>query len=372
MNRIGIDLGTTNTVIAAEDRTLALASDGSTTLPSVVAYLPNGRITIGSEARRRRSIDGPNTIFSSKRIIGRQLHEPQARRFQERYPFELVEAGEGLAAFRTRAGDKTPEDVACELLTAIHERIASVLDEVEVVITVPTGFGDAQRDATRSAARRAGFADVRLVDEPDATACAYLHSPDASGRVAVYDLGGGTFDISVLDLSGGQPQLLAKGTDPYLGGDDIDLKIAEWVTREVLKEHNWDLTNYSEVEVRLIAECERAKIRLTDAEETFVDLSQVDPECPIADGGVPLRRPVLDGLSSELVQRTFVTCDDVLHRAGVRASELTAVLLAGGTTHLPVVRRGVEAYFGRAGHDEIEPTEVVARGASCASADLEP
>jgi molecular chaperone DnaK len=371
MNRIGIDLGTTNTVTAAEDRTLLIAEDGNANIPSVVAYLPNGRIATGAAARRRRSIDGPNTIFSSKRIIGRQLQDPETRKFRERYPFDLVDAGGGLAAFHTRAGDKTPEDVACELLSAIHEKVADAVDDLEVVITVPTGFTDAQRDATRNAARRAGFPDVRLIDEPNATAYAYLSDPDVGGRVAVYDLGGGTFDISVLDLAGSRPRLLAKGTDPYLGGDDVDLKISEWVAREVLKEHNWDLTNYSEVAVRLMIECERAKIRLTDEEETLVDLSQVDPECPIATEGLPLRRAVLDDLSSMLVQRTFVTCDDTLHRAGVRAGELSAVLLAGGSTHLPVVQRGVEAYFSRPGHAEIEPTEVVARGASLANASIE-
>jgi molecular chaperone DnaK len=366
MNRIGIDLGTTNTVTAAEDRALLL-SDGDANLPSVVAYMPNGRIVTGAAARRRRSIDGPNTIFSSKRILGRRMHEPETRRFRERYPFELVDIGDGVAAFHTRAGDVTPEDVARELLSTIHERVSSIVDEVEVVITIPTGFGEAQQAATRNAAARAGFSDVRLIDEPSATAYAYLASPDVRGCVAVYDLGGGTFDVSILDVTSSRPRLLAKGTDPYLGGDDIDLKIAEWVAQEVLKEHNWDLTNYAEVHVRLIAECERAKIRLASKLETLVDLSQVDPECPLAVEGLPLRRNVLDGLASQLVQRTFVTCDDVLHRAGVRPADVSAVLLAGGSTHLNLVRSGVEAYFGKPGHDEIEPTEVVARGASLAS-----
>jgi len=371
VNRIGIDLGTTNTVAAAEDRALSITDDGSASMPSVVAFLPNGRVLVGGDARRRRSIDAANTIFSSKRIIGRRLDEPTTRAFRERYPFQLVDAGDGLAAFQTRAGLHTPLDIASILLATIHARVASVLDDVEVVITVPTGFRDDQREATREAANRAGFSEVRLVDEPSATAYAYLSDPEVSGRVAIYDLGGGTFDISIMDLAGSQPQLVARASDPYLGGDDVDLQIAEWVAREVLKEHNWDLTNYSEVEARLLAECERAKIRLSSCEETGVDLSQVDPECPAAAQGIVLRRSVLDDLSAKLVQRTFVTCDAALHDAGVRASELSAVLLAGGSTHLAAVRRGVEAYFGQPGRADIEPTEVVARGASLANADVD-
>ncbi len=366
MNRIGIDLGTTNTVAAAEDRVLVITEDSRSSLPSVVGFLPSGKVVTGESARRRRSIDGANTIFSSKRVIGRRLDEPTTRAFQERYPFAVVDDGEGGAAFETRAGVQTPIDIAAILLGEVCERIRPILDEVEIVITVPTGFRGPQCDATLEAARRAGLGEVRLVDEPSATAYAYLSDPDVSGRVAVYDLGGGTFDISVLDLSGSRPRLLAKSSDHYLGGDDVDLQVSEWVASEVLKQHNWDLTNYTEVAGRLLAECERAKVRLSEVDETTVDLSRVDPECPIAAEGLPIRRSVLDGLAAKLVQRTFVTCDEVLHNAGVRPGELAAVLLAGGSSHLSVVQSGVEAYFSRAGLATIEPTEVVARGASLA------
>ena len=367
MSRVGIDLGTTNTVVAVDDHVLRIGEDGANHLPSVVAFLPNGKIQYGATARRRRSIDGANTIFSSKRIIGRRFGHSLTRAFRERYPFDLVDAGDDQPAFQTRAGLHTPADIAASLLGYVHQKAEPLLEDAEVVITVPAAFKEPQREATCAAALRAGFEQVRLVDEPSATAWAYHTDPEVDGIVAVYDLGGGTFDVSILDCSGATPRLLARTSEPYLGGDDIDRKIADWVAREVLKEHNWDLTNCSEVEVRLLTECERAKIRLSSCRETRLDLSEVDPECPAAAAGLLLRREVMDRLTAELVQRTFVSCDGVLGDAGVRAGDLSAVLLAGGSTYLPVVRQGVEAYFGRVGCADVDPLEVVARGASLAS-----
>ncbi len=366
MSRIGIDLGTTNTVAALDDHVLEIGEEGASCVPSAVAFLPNGRVQVGSAARRRRSIDGANTVYSSKRIIGRRFDEAITRAFAERYPFDLVDSGGGRPAFRTRAGLHTPTEIATILLDALRQRMGDLPDIADVVITVPTAFNEAQRDATLEAAASAGFAQVRLIDEPSATTFAYRNDPDVDGTVVVYDLGGGTFDISVVDCSGTMPRVLARSSDPYLGGDDIDHVIADWVANEVLKDHNWDLNNYSEVAIRLVAECERAKIRLSREEETRVDLTEVDPECPIAAEGLVVRRGVMDRLASDLVRRTFVTCDGVLHDAGVRPGDVRAVLLAGGSTHLPIVRQGVEAYFGRGGRSDVEPTAVVARGASLA------
>jgi molecular chaperone DnaK len=364
MRRIGIDLGTTNTVAAGEDRVFGIGQEGALSLPSVVAFMPNRRVEIGEVARRRRSIDGMNSIFSSKRIIGRRFHDSVVTEFRNRYPLKLVDSGDGTPVFETRAGQFGATEIASMILSQVHSRVSAALREAEVVITVPAGFGEAQRGATREAARVAGFKTVRLVDEPLATAWAYRSDPDIGGVVAVYDLGGGTFDVSIVDLSGTAPRLLARGSDPYLGGDDVDRQIADWVAREVLKAHNWDLLNYKEVELRLLAECERAKIRLATAEKTRVDLTQVDPECPIAAEGLELRRSVLDQLAGQLVQRTFVVCDNALRDASVRAGDLRAVLLAGGSSYLRVVQQGVAAYFGREPRSDISPTEVVARGAS--------
>jgi molecular chaperone DnaK len=367
MNRVGVDLGTTNTVAAMKDHVFAIGDEGQHHFASVVAFLPNGQICIGAAARRRRSIDGANTIFSSKRIIGRRFESPVTRTFCKRYPFEIVKSGSGEPAFRTRAGLSTPTDIAAILLDRVYERVQPLLEDMEVVITVPYGFKEPQRNATYLAARKAGFSDVRLLDEPSATAWAYHSDPDVDGVVAVYDLGGGTFDVSILDCGGSVPRFLAGSSDPFLGGDDIDHQIADWAAEEILKQHNWDLNNYSEVQGRLLAECERAKIRLSVADETQIDISEVDPECPLAGEGLTLRREIMDQLATRLVQRTFVTCDEALRKADVRPGDMRAVLLAGGSTNLPMVQTAVESYFGREGCREVDPIKVVARGASLAS-----
>jgi molecular chaperone DnaK len=369
MNRIGVDLGTTNTVVCMDGRVLAIGDDGSCGLPSVVGFLPNGTVALGHDARRRRAIDGPNTIFSSKRIIGCRFSEDQTRAYQERYPFEIVDAGDDQPAFQTRHGLKTPTEIASLLLSKIGQPLQSLTSELEVVITVPTGFSEERRRATVSAAQQAGFEDLYLVDEAQAAALAYQADPDVTGVVAVYDLGGGTFDVSILDCQGLNMRVLAQASEPFLGGDDIDRKIADWVASEVLKQHNWDLSNYSEVDIRLLAECERAKIRLASSSETLVDLSLVDPECPLAGEGLLIRQRALDDLCLDLVRRTFQSCDEALDQAGLRAGDLRAVVLAGGTTHLPMIQQAVEAYFGRTGLIEFEPTEVVAIGAAIAGPD---
>lgn len=364
MTTIGIDLGTTNTVAAVENRVLSIYEERQTSLPSVVAFLPNGKIQTGVAARRRRAIDGANTVFSSKRIIGRRFTDARTREFRSRYPIELVDAGNDVPAFQTRAGLHTPTDIAAILLGEIYHRIEPIADNLDLVLTVPSGFTAAQREATLTAAAKAGFDRMRVIDEPMATANAYLSRMNGPERVAVYDLGGGTFDFSILDCRGAQPRVLAQASDPFLGGDDIDHQITQWATSEMLKQHNWDLANYSEVALRLLAECERAKIRLSDEEETRIDISQVDPECPAAAEGLTLRRQVMDQLSYQLVRRTFATCDEALGNARMKASDLDAVLLAGGSTYLTAVRQGVEIYFGRTGLFDVTPTEVVACGAS--------
>ena len=364
---LGVDLGTTNTVAAIDNRTLPLTDGGSSMLPSVVAFLPNGRTQIGPAASRRRLIDTQNTIFSSKRIIGRRWQDTRVREFWERYPFELAEVPPGIPAFVTRAGDHTATDIAEILLSSVLQRVGYATTELMgTVITVPAGFSTLQRKATIEAARQAGLKNVRLIDEPTAAAYAYMAAPGTVPVAAIYDLGGGTFDFSVVDCRGRAPRLLAFASDLLLGGDDIDLEIANWTALEVLERYGWDLTNHSEVRARLVSECERAKVRLSSKEATIIDLSRVDPECPAASQGLMLEREETDRLCDELVRRTFVTCDHVLGNAGIRFSDLDAVFLAGGSTLLPTIQKGVEAYFGKPGRLDFEPTQVVALGASLA------
>lgn len=366
MQVLGIDLGTTNTVAAIANHIIPIAESGSRTLPSVVAFLPNGRTFVGSSARRRRVIDAANTIYSSKRIIGRRYDDPETEDFRERYRFQLVEADDGGTHFVTRAGRFSPTDIARIVLEEVLDRVRSVPGEFEVQITVPPTFAPSQRDATLEAAAQAGLRNVALLDEPTATACAYLSLPLSAKRALVYDLGGGTFDCAVLEWSANQPQVIAQSSDLFLGGDDIDERLARWVLEYVLEKHNWDLANYVEIYDRLVARCEEIKIELSERESAVLPLSQVDPECPAASEGVTVTRSVLDALCEDLMCRTFITCDDVLRMAGLRASDVDAVFLAGGTTLLPVIRSGVETYFSQRGLIEFEPTEVVARGASVA------
>jgi molecular chaperone DnaK len=366
MPLLGIDLGTTNTVVTVDRQLGNISDSGRTTLPSVVAFLPNGTTSVGELARRRRSIDCPNTIYSSKRIIGRRFDDGQTRNFIERYPFEFVEKRGGAPAFRTRAGDFTPTEIASRILETAVARVELDPKVCETVVTVPASFGEAQRQASADAAAIAGLGYPRLVDEPSATALAYLHAGHPCRRALVYDLGGGTFDCAILDCSNGMPRMLAHTSDLQLGGDDIDHELAQWVARIVLEKHNWDLTNYSETFDRLLVRCEEAKIAMSVAAEAPVNLSQVDPECPVEDGTVVLTQSILNKMCQDIVRRSFIACDDVLRGAGLAPPDIDAVFLAGGTTLLPVIQEGVQAYFGHAGFIEFDPTEVVALGAGLA------
>ena len=366
MPLLGIDLGTTNTVAAVDRRVRPISEEGCVALPSVVAFLPNSSVRVGEVARRRRAIDSANTIFSSKRIIGRRYDASETRNFITRYPFEIVEVEGGWPAFRTRAGDITPTRVAAHVLEALVERIGVDTSDCEVVITVPASFSETQRSATLEAATAAGMPQARLVEEPTATALAYVQADHPCRRALVYDMGGGTFDCAVLDCSNDEPRVLSHASDLLLGGDDIDHQLAAWAARHVLEKFNWDLTNYSEVYDRLLARCEQAKILLSQADEAAVHLSQIDPECPAVSESIVITRRLLDDLCQDLVRRSFIACDGVLRAANLRPPDIDAVFMAGGSTHLPVIQQGVEAYFGHAGLLEFDPIEVVALGAGLA------
>jgi molecular chaperone DnaK len=366
MRLLGIDLGTTNTVAACGARAVPVSlEDGRSTLPSVVSFLPNGASVTGTAARRRRSIDARNTIFSAKRIIGRRWSDAKTQQFRDRYPFDLVELADDTPAFETRAGAFTATDIASMVLASMFDELKDLGQTPDrTILTVPAGFNGRQRDATVAAARKAGLPEVRLLDEPMATAYAYQNVSNPVTRAAIYDLGGGTFDFSIVDWTRGIPTLRARESDLALGGDDIDHLLAEWVANQVLERWNWDLRNYSEVYARLVAECERAKIRLSFFDETVIELALVDPDGAPASEELRIHKDMLDHLSEGLVRRTFVTCDSVLRNADLRARDLDAVFLAGGSTHLSRVREGVEAYFGQAGRFELDPIEVIALGAS--------
>jgi molecular chaperone DnaK len=371
MRTIGIDLGTTNTVAAIEGVTVQHASglESSAILPSVVAFPPSGAVLAGATARKRRAIDPKNTIYSAKRIIGQRWLSYPATQFRKSYPFDLVETDGGSCAFKTRAGVFTPVEIGAKLIEKVFAARPTLRSSVAATVAVPAAFDPGAREATRKAAEKAGLARVSVVEEPVATAMAYITAHNERLRyAAVYDLGGGTFDLAVIDCGSKPARVIRHAGDSYLGGDDIDRALAAWVADHLLQRHGWDLSADPEVFDRLVIQCERAKIDLCSAQETTLDLSQVDPAAPPGTESLPLGRGVLATLARPLVSRTFLLCDQVLREAGLQASQIDAVYLAGGTTLMPLVREGVASYFGSLPRCEFDPMEVVAIGASLISA----
>jgi molecular chaperone DnaK len=364
MKTIGIDLGTTNTVAAVDGKATRLGAEGSAILPSVVAYPPSGVTLVGTPARRRRTIDVKNCIFSAKRVIGKEWHAERTQEFRKRYPFDTVCTDDGRPGFRTRAGVVTAEDVAAAVLSVIASEVRGDGEDLGAVVTVPSEFGLGEREATTRAARKAGFGDVRILDEAVATAVAYRSQRSDVRTAAVYDLGGGTFDLAIVDCAGRPFQVIGQLGDQYLGGDDVDRTLAEWAADTVLAEHRWDLRSEPEVFDRLVLQCERAKIRLSYGKETKIELAQIDPSSAVAERSIILTQSRMMELCTHLVRRTFVICDEVLRKAGIKAAAVDAVYLAGGSTQLPSVRAGVEQYFGKPVHLRHDPMEVVAIGAS--------
>ncbi|MDP2339845.1 MAG: Hsp70 family protein [Deltaproteobacteria bacterium] len=361
---IGIDLGTTNTVVCGKDGPMAVAVVDNVPqlyLPSAVAFPPSGPVLVGEPARRRRSIDAKNTILSSKRLIGRERGSVAVAEFRDRYPHELGELDDA-PAFVTRRGPISPTKIAAMVLEAALLGAGLEPAEVHAIVTVPAGFSALQRTATAAAARSAGIGQAIILDEPIATAVA--HGGISGAQLsAVYDIGGGTFDFAVVERTEKRARILAHGGDLFLGGDDLDHALARSVAKTVLETRQWDIANDVEALDRLVAECERAKIRLSSVEQTWVDLAAVEPDLPFADPRLLLTRGDLVRICLDLVRRTFVTCDEVLHEAGVSARQLDGIYLAGGTTSIPFLRDMVAAYFGRPPEQKLSPMNVVAVGA---------
>jgi molecular chaperone DnaK len=373
MKTVGVDLGTTNTLAALEGRLLRAtdSEDDDGIVPSVVAFLPNGVTKVGAAARRRRAVDPKNTIYSAKRIIGRKWHSYEVSRFRECYPFELVKTEAGGAAFRTRAGTFAPSQIAAGVMDTVRRRTGLDPGAYRALIAVPATFGADQRQATLEAGKEVGFREVAVLEEPVATAVAYMAArPGAIRRAAVYDLGGGTFNLAVVDCSARPYRVVGHGGDTYLGGDDIDRAMAEWAAQQVLAKYRWDLRSDPETYDRLVLEAERAKIRLSFARQTSLELGQVDPASPVAIESVKLDREMLERVAYPLIQRTFGVCDEVLSEAAVRPRDIDAVLLAGGSTGLAMVRHYVARYFDQTPEVAFDPMEVVALGASLADREI--
>jgi molecular chaperone DnaK len=369
MRTIGIDLGTTHTVAAAHGSIVPLSGPttrGQGLLPSIVAFPPAGGSVIGELARHRRGNDPGNTISSAKRVIGRRFSSAAATLYRERSAVEMMKGTAGQVTFKTRAGVVTPTDVATLVLRGLCSSGAMDASRLSAVVTVPVAFGEAERLATLEAVRAAGFAQVRAIEEPVASAIAYLARSSLRYGV-VYDLGGGTFDVAVVDCSRYPFRVVAHGGDAYLGGDDVDFSLAELVSDRLLRENGWDLKSDTEVWERLLIEVERAKIRLASDEIATIDIDTVDPAAPTQVTTVSIDRRALRDRASTLIRRTFLICDQVLGQAGIKARDVDAVFLAGGSTSLPGLRDDVREYFGRRPRYDLEPMHVVAIGASLAA-----
>jgi molecular chaperone DnaK len=359
---IGIDLGTTNSLVATMDGDqprVIPGPDGSPLLPSVVQFTPSGPI-VGAEAKRRLLEEPERTVYSVKRLMGKGLADVAGERAL--FPYRLSDEHQEVVRILVDGREYTPPEISALVLRELKQRAEAFLGEPvrDAVITVPAYFNDAQRQATRDAGRLAGLEVLRIVNEPTAASLAYGLDRRREGRIAVYDLGGGTFDISILKLQDGIFEVLSTNGDTHLGGDDMDRRLADLFLAEIEAGHGSRYPEDVEFQERVRVEAEEAKRRLTDAEQTTVTL-------PLPNGGEyrrDLTRAEFESLIADIVERTLGPCRAALRDAELSAADLDEVVLVGGSTRVLLVRRRVEELFGRRPHAEINPDEVVALGAA--------
>jgi molecular chaperone DnaK (HSP70) len=365
---VGIDLGTTNTVIAAakEGRAVALQDEsGSTSIPSIVSFLPSGAVMVGNAAKERRAQDPRNTIYSVKRLIGRTWDSSEVKTASSRLPFELRE-GPGRATFVVARGETyTLPEISAFVLRKARSIAELALGEPvdRAVITVPANFNDLQRAATKVAGRVAGLEVLRILNEPTAAALAFGHTRGNREIIAVYDFGGGTFDLTLLRLTDDVFEVLATAGDTFLGGDDIDAAIAQGIQRFLGRESPAAHSAEPNVLERLRAAAEHIKLTLSESTEARIRLSEHELA---AHGALEfaMSRDEFNELVDPIVARTFKVCADALGMARLTPKDLDHILLVGGTTRIPLVRKRVEEYFGKRARDDLDPHEVVALGAA--------
>ena len=367
---IGIDLGTTNSCVAVMsggDPVVIANAEGARTTPSVVAITDKGERLVGQIAKRQAITNPENTIFSVKRLMGRKFNSKQVQEALKRLPYKVVEADNGDAHVELRGKRYSPPEISAMILQKMRQTAEDYLGEkvTEAVITVPAYFDDSQRQATKDAGQIAGLNVLRIINEPTAASLAYGLDKKKDERISVYDLGGGTFDVSVLEIGEGVFEVKSTNGDTYLGGDDFDLRVMDWLVDEFRKDQGIDLRKDRMALQRLKESAERAKIELSSAQETEINLPFITAD---ASGPkhmvIKLTRSRLEQLVDDLIQRTVEPCRKALGDAGVSARDINEVVLVGGMTRMPKVIQVVKDFFGKEPHRGVNPDEVVAIGAA--------
>ena len=367
---IGIDLGTTNSCVAVMDGSSAKVienAEGGRTTPSMVAFSEDGERLVGQSAKRQAVTNPENTLFAIKRLIGRRHADDASKRFAKLVPYKTVAAENGDSWVEARGETYSPSQISSFILRKLKEDAEAFLNEevTEAVITVPAYFNDAQRQATKDAGKIAGLDVLRIINEPTAAALAYGLDKKEAGTIAVYDLGGGTFDVSILEVGDGVFEVKSTNGDTFLGGEDFDQRIIDHLAEEFKKENTVDLRNDKLALQRLKEAAEKAKIELSSATQTEVNLPFItaDQSGP-KHLNVKLTRATLESLVDDLIKRSIEPCKAALKDAGVKAGDIDEVILVGGMTRMPKIIDAVQEFFKAEPHRGVNPDEVVATGAA--------
>ncbi len=367
---IGIDLGTTNSCVAIMDGSETRVienTEGARTTPSMVAFTDDNERLVGQPAKRQAVTNPSNTLFAIKRLIGRPFGDPMTKKDQDLVPYHIVKADNGDAWIEANGEKYSPSQVSAFILQKMKETAEAHLGEpvTEAVITVPAYFNDSQRQATKDAGRIAGLEVLRIINEPTAASLAYGLEKKGSGTIAVYDLGGGTFDISILEIGDGVFEVKSTNGDTFLGGEDFDSRIIEYLADEFKKDQAIDLRRDKLALQRLKEAAEKAKIELSSGQQTEVNLPFItaDQSGP-KHLNIKITRAKLEALVDDLVERTVGPCKAAIRDAGLTAGEIDEVILVGGMTRMPRIIESVKALFGREPNRSVNPDEVVAVGAA--------
>ncbi|MBV8937603.1 MAG: molecular chaperone DnaK [Alphaproteobacteria bacterium] len=367
---IGIDLGTTNSCVAVmegKNTKVVENSEGMRTTPSMVAFTEGGERLVGQAAKRQAVTNPENTFFAIKRLIGRRFTDPMVKKDMDLVPYKIIAGDNGDAWVESRGKKYAPSQISAFILQKMKETAEAYLGDTvtQAVITVPAYFNDSQRQATKDAGKIAGLEVLRIINEPTAAALAYGMERKGSGTIAVYDLGGGTFDISVLEIGDGVFEVKSTNGDTFLGGEDFDKNIIDYLADEFRKEQGIDLRNDRLALQRLKEAAEKAKIELSSSMQTDVNLPFItaDQHGP-KHLNIKLTRAKLEALVDDLIQRTIEPCRSALKDAGLKPSEINEVILVGGMTRMPKVIETVKQFFGKDPHRGVNPDEVVAVGAA--------